>query len=48
MAWAQQARNLARDIDTYSINIKGLLAIIPEIRKMTTLEPEIFCKDLKK
>ena len=29
MAWAQQARNLARDIDTYSINIKGLLAIIP-------------------
>lgn len=48
MAWAQQARNLARDIDTYPINIKGLLAIIPEIRNMTTLEPEIFCKDLKK
>lgn len=47
IAWAQQARIMAREIDTSPINIKGLLSIIPKIRKMTTLEPESFCNRLK-
>lgn len=48
MAWAQEAKIKARDIQTSPINIKGLKSVIPEIRKMTVLEPEKFCPMLKK
>lgn len=42
MAWAQQVKIEARDINTAPINIKGLISVIPKIRKMTTLKPEEF------
>lgn len=48
MAWAQEAKIMARDIPTAPINIKGLLEIIPEIRDMTVLKPEEFCPKMKK
>lgn len=35
LAWAQEAKIMARSIETEPINIKGLINIIPEIRKMT-------------
>ncbi len=47
LAWTQRARILARQIDTSPISIKGLISIIPEIRKLTILEPEKFCEKLK-
>ena len=47
MAWAQEAKIKARDITTAPINIKGLISLIPEIRKMTLLEPATFCPKLK-
>lgn len=47
IAWAQEAKIEARDITTAPINTKGLIAHIPEIRKMTLLEPRIFCPKLK-
>jgi len=43
MAWAQEAKIMARSIPTAPINIKGLLSVIPDIRKMTVLKPEEFC-----
>lgn len=48
MAWIQAAKIKARDIKTAPIDIKGLIAAIPEIRKMTLLKPAIFCSKLKK
>ena len=48
MAWAQEAKIMARNIQTEPINMKGLMAAIPEIRKMTVLEPEEFCPLIKK
>lgn len=48
MAWAQEAKILARDIKTSPIDIKGLIASIPEIRKLTVLEPDEFCPKIKK
>lgn len=48
MAWAQEAKIKARDIQTAPINIKGLIAAIPEIRKMTVLKPKDFCPQIKK
>ena len=39
MAWAQEAKIKARDIQTAPINIKGLISVIPEIRKTTVLKP---------
>ncbi len=48
MAWAQEAKIEARDIQTAPINIKGLIATIPEIRKMTVLKPQDFCPQIKK
>lgn len=48
MAWAQEAKIKARDIQTAPINIKGLIAAIPELRKMTVLKPKEFCPQLKK
>lgn len=48
LAWAQEAKIKARDIDTLPINISALITIIPEIRRMTVLEPNEFCIKLKK
>lgn len=35
MAWVQEAKIRARDIETKPINIKDLISVIPDIRKMT-------------
>lgn len=48
MAWAQEARILAREIQTAPIDIKGLIAGIPQIRKMTVKDPDEFCPKVKK
>lgn len=48
MAWAQEAKILARNIETSPINIKRLINIIPEIRYMTVLKPKEFCPKIKK
>ena len=48
MAWAQEAKIKARDIKMAPINIKGLIAAMPEIRKMTVLKPKDFCPKIKK
>lgn len=48
MAWAQEAKIRARDIETAPINIKGLVSTMPEIRKMTVLEPQDFCPEIKR
>ncbi len=48
IAWAQEAKIKARDIQTASINVKGLIAAIPDIRKMTILKSRVFCPKLKK
>ena len=48
MAWAQKAKIIARDIQTEPINIKGLIATIPELRKMAVLKPKEFCPQIKK
>ena len=47
MAWAQEAKLMARDIKTAPINTKLLLEKMPQIRKMTLLNPEEFCPKLK-
>ncbi len=48
MAWAQEAKKKARDIQTAPINIKGLSSAVSEIRKMTVLEPAVFSPLIKK
>lgn len=48
MAWAQQAKIVARDIKTSLIDLKTLEKRLPEIRSMTTLDPEVFCDQLEK
>ena len=48
MAWAQEAKIKARDIETSPINIRGLIAAMPDIRKMTVLKPKEFCPKIKK
>lgn len=47
-AWAQKARIEARKKPVSSINIDKLKIIIPEIRKLTIMEPVNFCKQLHK
>lgn len=47
LAWAQEAKIVARNIETQPINIKGLISIIPEIRRMTVLKPKEFCQKMK-
>jgi HTH-type transcriptional regulator/antitoxin HigA len=47
MAWAQEAKIKARSIETAPINIKGLIAALPDIRKMTISKPAEFCPRLK-
>ncbi len=48
IAWAQEARIRARDIQTAPINIKKLTSIIPELRHMTAGHPKEFCPKIKK
>ena len=48
MAWAQEARIKARNIQTASINIKGLTSVLNDIRNMTVLNPKEFCPKIKK
>lgn len=48
LAWAQEAKIKARNVETEPINIRGLLSVIPEIRKMTNLKPKEFCPELKR
>jgi addiction module antidote protein HigA len=48
MAWAQEVKIKARNIQTASINIKGLTSVLTDIRKMTVLNPEEFCPKIKK
>ena len=45
-AWAQKAKLEARHIDTKPIDINKLSEIVPNIRKMTQENPEIFCGEL--
>lgn len=47
MAWVQEAKIQARKIQTSPINIKGLIAAIPEIRGMTVMEPDEFCPKIR-
>lgn len=47
LAWAQEAKIEARSIQTAPINIKGLIEMTPEIRKMTLKTPEVFCPRIK-
>lgn len=43
IAWAQKAKIDARSIPTSPIDLKGLSARVPEIRAMTTKDPDEFC-----
>lgn len=47
MAWAQEAKLKARNIQTSPINIRNLILVIPEIRKMTVMAPDEFCQKMK-
>ena len=47
MAWAQEAKIQARDIQTAPINIKRLISAMSEIRKMTVLKPNEFCPKIQ-
>ena len=47
IAWAQQARIVARNVNTQPINMKRLMDIIPTIREMTLQNPENFCPVLQ-
>ena len=43
IAWAQEARREARDRNTSPIDLKTLEKILPDIRKMTRMDPREFC-----
>lgn len=47
LAWAQQARIIARTMETLPINIKGLLSAIPDIQSMTNHEPKAAGPELR-
>ena len=47
LAWAQEAKLIARDVQTEAIDIKSMIKVIPQIRKMTLLKPEEFAVQLK-
>lgn len=47
LAWTQEAKIQARGIETKPINIKGLISVMPDIRKMTLKKPKDFCFKLK-
>lgn len=46
LAWAQQAKREAREIETAKINLDKLAQIIPSLRAMTSADPNLFCPDL--
>lgn len=46
VAWAQKAKIEARSIETRPINIEKLVDFLPEIRRMTTQDPSVFCSKL--
>lgn len=46
LAWAQRAKIEARMMETGPINIKELIAMLPQIRSMTNKDPRDFCPDL--
>ena len=46
IVWAQQAKLASRSVPTAPINLKKLERSIPEIRSMTIMDPNIFCKRL--
>ena len=46
LAWAQRAKIEARQIETRPIDLQKLEKIIPEIRTMTSANPEEFCPKL--
>ena len=46
LAWAQEAKLIARGMTVGDINIERLKAIVPTIRHMTTEAPEQFCGPL--
>lgn len=48
LAWAQEARREARNIETEPIDLKKLGESLPLIREMTLQEPEIFCRKLQR
>ena len=47
LAWAQEAKIKAREIETAPINVKGLMNIIPKIRLMTVMKAKEFSPKLK-
>ncbi|MCQ2515489.1 MAG: helix-turn-helix domain-containing protein [Saccharofermentans sp.] len=47
IAWAQEARIVARSIETNPINISALVKTIPDIRELTTANPTDFYPKLK-
>lgn len=48
IAWAQQAKIEARNIEVEEIDIKSLKNYLPKIREMTNKDPSVFCPDLRK
>ncbi|MCR5623960.1 MAG: helix-turn-helix domain-containing protein [Lachnospiraceae bacterium] len=48
IALAQEAKIRARNVNTLTINVKGLISALPEIRKLTLLKSEDFCAKIKK
>ena len=47
MAWSQEAKIMARNVETQPVNVKKLTVRLPEIRNMTILKPAEFCPVLK-
>jgi len=48
MAWAQEAKIKARDQETAPINLRHLTEVIPDIRAMTVMKPEMSFSKIKK
>ena len=48
MAWAQEAKIQARNIQTAPINIRNLILSVPDIRNMTVMTQEEFYPKIKK
>lgn len=46
VAWAQKAKLEARNVSVKAIDINGFEKQLPEIRKMTRMQPEQFCERL--
>ncbi|MCD7818902.1 MAG: HigA family addiction module antitoxin [Lachnospiraceae bacterium] len=47
MAWAQEARILARSMETSPVNVRGLLAVLPGIREMTVMKFDEFYPQIR-